>query len=143
MTNQTNSVFSLLNDSALVHHSSYIAGQFQSGRSGHFAVHNPADGSYYIESLTIQLAEKSLALFKDIEASGGFLKLLNDGTIKKKIQESANKEQELFDSKKEILLGTNKYPNKEDRMKHDLELFPFVKIKPRKTLITPIIEIPT
>ncbi|MBZ4033144.1 methylmalonyl-CoA mutase subunit beta [Flavobacterium sp. 17A] len=103
-------------------------------------VNNPADGSYYIESLTMQLAEKALALFKDIEANGGFLKLLNDGTIKKKIQESANKEQELFDSKKEILLGTNKYPNKEDRMKHDLELFPFVKIKPRKTLITPIIE---
>jgi len=103
-------------------------------------VNNPADGSYYIESLTMQLAEKSLALFKDIEANGGFLKLLNDGTIKKKIQESAAKEQELFDSKKEVLLGTNKYPNKEDRMKHDLELFPFVKIKPRKTLITPIIE---
>lgn len=103
-------------------------------------VNNPADGSYYIESLTMQLAEKSLTLFKDIEASGGFLKLLNDGTIKKKIQESANKEQELFDTKKEVLLGTNKYPNKEDKMKHDLELFPFVKIKPRKTLITPIIE---
>jgi len=103
-------------------------------------VNNPADGSYYIESLTMQLAEKSLALFKDIEANGGFLKLLNDGTIKKKIQESAAKEQELFDSKKEVLLGTNKYPNKEDRMKYDLELFPFVKIKPRKTLITPIIE---
>ncbi|MFH7000008.1 methylmalonyl-CoA mutase subunit beta [Flavobacterium sp. FlaQc-57] len=103
-------------------------------------VDNPADGSYYIESLTMQLAEKSLTLFKDIEANGGFLKLLNDGTIKKKIQESAAKEQELFDSKKEILLGTNKYPNKDDKMKHDLELFPFVKIKPRKTLITPIIE---
>ncbi|MCI9846353.1 methylmalonyl-CoA mutase subunit beta [Flavobacterium pectinovorum] len=103
-------------------------------------VDNPADGSYYIESLTIQLAEKSLALFKDIEANGGFLKLLNDGTIKKKIQESANKEQELFDTQKEVLLGTNKYPNPEDKMKHDLELFPFVKIKPRKTLITPIIE---
>ncbi|WP_017498628.1 methylmalonyl-CoA mutase subunit beta [Flavobacterium sp. WG21] len=103
-------------------------------------VDNPADGSYYIESLTMQLAEKSLTLFKDIEANGGFLKLLNDGTIKKKIQESAEKEQELFDSKKEILLGTNKHPNKEDKMKHDLELFPFVKIKPRKTLITPIIE---
>lgn len=103
-------------------------------------VNNPADGSYYIESLTMQLAEKSLSLFKDIEADGGFLKLLNDGTIKKKIQESANKEQDLFDSKKEVLLGTNKYPNKEDKMKHDLELFPFVKIKPRKTLITPIIE---
>jgi methylmalonyl-CoA mutase len=103
-------------------------------------VNNPADGSYYIETLTTQLAEKALILFKDIEASGGFLKQLNEGIIKRKIQESADKEQELFDSGKEILLGTNKYPNKDDKMKHDLELFPFVKIKPRKTLITPIIE---
>jgi methylmalonyl-CoA mutase len=103
-------------------------------------VNNPADGSYYIESLTQQLAEKALSLFKDIEANGGFLKQLNEGIIKRKIQESADKEQELFDTGKEILLGTNKYPNENDRMKDNLELFPFVKIKPRKTLITPIIE---
>lgn len=103
-------------------------------------VNNPADGSYYIESLTRQLAEKSLALFKDIEANGGFLKQLKEGIIKRKIQESADKEQELFDSGKEILLGTNKYPNPKDQMKNDLELFPFVKTKPRKTLIVPIIE---
>ena len=103
-------------------------------------VDNPADGSYYIETLTNQLSEKALILFKEIEANGGFLKQLNEGVIKKKIQESANKEQELFDAGKEILLGTNKYPNKKDRMKEELELFPFVKIKPRKTLIVPIIE---
>jgi methylmalonyl-CoA mutase len=103
-------------------------------------VDNPADGTYYIESLTNQLAEKALLLFKDIEANGGFLKQLNEGVIKRKIQESADNEQSLFDSGKETLLGTNKYPNKNDKMKHDLELFPFVKIKPRKTLITPIIE---
>jgi methylmalonyl-CoA mutase len=103
-------------------------------------VNNPADGSYYIEKLTNQLAEKALALFKTIEENGGFLKQLNEGTIKRKIQESADAEQKLFDSGKEILLGTNKYPNKNDRMKHDLELFPFVKVKPRKTLISPIIE---
>nr|WP_315231958.1 methylmalonyl-CoA mutase subunit beta [uncultured Flavobacterium sp.] len=103
-------------------------------------VNNPADGSYYIENLTNQLAEKSLVLFKDIEANGGFLKQLNDGIIKRKIQESADIAQALFDNGKEILLGTNKHPNKQDKMKHDLELFPFVKVKPRKTLITPIIE---
>lgn len=103
-------------------------------------VANPADGSYYIESLTQQLSEKALALFKDIEANGGFVTQLIEGTIQRKIQESAQKEQELFDSGKEILLGTNKYPNKNDRMSHDLELFPFVKSKPRKTLVSPIIE---
>ncbi len=103
-------------------------------------VNNPADGSYYIESLTQQLAEKALVLFKDLEENGGFLKQLNDGTIQRKIQESAQKEQDLFDSGKEVLLGTNKYPNPHDLMKDDLELYPFVKINPRKTLITPIIE---
>ena len=103
-------------------------------------VNNPADGAYYIESITQQMAEKALSLFKEIEAAGGFITQLIEGTIQKKIQESAAKEQDLFDSGKEVLLGTNKYPNKDDRMSHDLELFPFVKTKPRKTLITPIIE---
>jgi methylmalonyl-CoA mutase len=103
-------------------------------------VDNPADGSYYIESLTQQLAEKSLALFQEIESQGGFLQQLKEGVITRKIQESAAKEQALFDEGKTVLLGTNKHPNKADRMKHDLELFPFMKIKGRKTLITPILE---
>ncbi|OCB78045.1 methylmalonyl-CoA mutase subunit beta [Flavobacterium crassostreae] len=103
-------------------------------------VNNPADGSYYIESLTDQLAEKALVLFKDIESNGGFLKQLNQGVIKRKIQESADKEQALFDAGKEVLVGTNKYQNTEDKMKSNLELFPFVKLNPRKTLLTPIIE---
>jgi methylmalonyl-CoA mutase len=103
-------------------------------------VNNPADGAYYIENLTEQLAEKALLLFKDIEANGGLITLLIEGKIQQKISESAQKEQDLFDAGKEILLGTNKYPNKNDKMKHDLELYPFVKQNPRKTLITPIIE---
>ena len=103
-------------------------------------VNNPADGSYYIETLTEQLAEKALELFKDIEKNGGLISQLIDGTIQRKINESAQKEQELFDSGKEVLLGTNKYPNKNDQMKNDLELYPFVKQNSRKTLITPIIE---
>ena len=103
-------------------------------------VNNPADGTYYIEMLTEQLAEKALELFKDIEKNGGLISQLIDGTIQRKINESAQKEQELFESGKEVLLGTNKYPNKNDQMKNDLELYPFVKQNARKTLITPIIE---
>ncbi len=103
-------------------------------------VNNPSDGTYYIESLTEQLAEKALEVFKEIEANGGFITQLIEGTIQRKISKSAQKEQELFNSGKEILLGTNKYPNPNDKMKHDLELFPFVKTKDRKTLIIPIIE---
>ncbi len=103
-------------------------------------VNNPADGAYYIESLTDQLAEKALELFKDIEANGGFLHQLKEGTIQKKIKESATKEQEQFDKGELILLGTNKHPNTDDKMIHELELFPFVKRNPVKTLIEPIIE---
>ncbi|MEZ4779053.1 MAG: methylmalonyl-CoA mutase subunit beta [Flavobacteriaceae bacterium] len=103
-------------------------------------VSNPADGSYYIEKLTEEIAEKALDIFKDIEKGGGFLKQLKEGTIQKKIKESAQKEQEWFDTGKLILIGTNKYQNQEDTMSHNLELYPFVKTKPRKTIIEPIIE---
>ena len=103
-------------------------------------INNPADGAYYIESLTNQLAGKALSLFKDIEANGGFLKQLKNGTIQRKIKESADKEQKQFDVGETVLLGTNKYPNPNDKMKNELELYPFVKTKHRKTLIEPIVE---
>jgi methylmalonyl-CoA mutase len=98
-----------------------------------------ADGSYYIESLTEQLAEKALEIFKQIEEGGGFLKQLKEGIIQRKISESAQKEQELFDKGELVLLGTNKIQNENDKMKNDLELYPFVKKRSQKTLIQPII----
>jgi methylmalonyl-CoA mutase len=103
-------------------------------------VGNPADGTYYIESLTDEIAEKALQIFKEIENGGGFLQQLKEGTIQKKIKESSEKEQKLFDSGELKLLGTNYHPNKNDRMKADLELFPFVKNNPVKTIIPPIVE---
>ena len=101
---------------------------------------NPSNGSYYIESLTKQLAEKALELFKLIEKSGGFLAQLKNNAIQKKIKESAQKEQELFNNHKEILVGTNKYVSNSDKMKDAIELYPFIKNKARKTIIEPIIE---
>lgn len=103
-------------------------------------VNNPADGAYYIESLTKQLAEKAIAIFKDIESNGGFLSQLKEGTIQRKIKESAAKEQADFDAEKLVLLGTNKHPNPTDKMKNELEISPFLNIERRKTLIEPIIE---
>ena len=102
-------------------------------------VSNPADGAYYIESVTQELASKALELFKQIEDGGGFIKQLLQGDIQKKIKESASKQQELFDNGSITLLGTNKHPNQMDLMKENLELFPFLKSNPRKTLIQPII----
>ena len=103
-------------------------------------VNNPSDGSYYIETLTNLLAEKSLELFKNIETNGGFLKQLKEGTVQRKIKESAAKEQNLFDACKKIILGSNKHTNPNDSIKHELELYPFVKTNKKKTLIEPIME---
>lgn len=101
---------------------------------------NFADGAYYIEAITNQLAEKSLAIFKQIEKAGGFLKQLKSGVIQNKIKESALKEEDNFKSNKIVLLGTNMQINKADKMKQDLELYPFVKQRHIKTLITPIVR---
>lgn len=104
------------------------------------AVDNPSDGSYYIESLTQQLAEKALDLFKSIEAGGGFLFQLKEGTIQRKTKESATQEQAAFNNGEISLLGTNKHPNLDDKMATNIEKQPFLKIEKRKTLIEPIIE---
>lgn len=102
-------------------------------------VNNPSDGSYYIESLTEQIADKALKLFKNIEAGGGFLKQLKTHNIQKKIRESAQKEQNQFNKNEKVLVGSNKYMNDLDRIKGDMELYPFVKTKARKTLLEPIV----
>ena len=99
-----------------------------------------ADGSYYIENITNQLAEKALVIFKDIEKGGGFLKQLKEGIIQRKITESSNKEQNKFNNNELILLGTNKQPNIDDKMKSDIEFYPFLKIRSIKTLVSPIIK---
>ncbi|MBO6631371.1 MAG: methylmalonyl-CoA mutase subunit beta, partial [Psychroserpens sp.] len=103
-------------------------------------VDNPTDGAYYIISLSTQLSEKALDIVKSMEASGGFLSQLKEGTIQKKIKESANKEQGQFETSELVLLGTNKYPNPDDKMKDNLEIDPFLKYNPIKTLIEPILE---
>ena len=99
---------------------------------------NSATDSYYIEAITKEIADKALTLFKEIEKSGGFITQLKKGTIQRKIEENARKEQAQFDAETLVLLGTNKYPNEQDQMKNNLELNPFTKRKPQKTLIVPI-----
>lgn len=103
-------------------------------------VANPAEGSYYVETLTHELAEKALETFKQIESGGGFISQLKEGIIQKKIAETATKEQEAFDSGELVLIGTNKFPDPENKMENELELYPFLKKNPRKTLLQPILE---
>ncbi len=103
-------------------------------------VGNVAEGTFYIETLSKQIAEKALGIFKEIEKGGGFLKELKAGVIQKKIKESASAEQEKFNTGELTLIGTNKFENEQDRMQDELELYPFLKRNPRKTLLEPILE---
>lgn len=103
------------------------------------SVENPADGSYYIESLTKEMSEKSLQLFKQLEKGGGFLKGLQSHQIQKKIKESDQAEKEALILGKTVLVGTNKYLNPEDKMKGQLEVDPFQKRRKRQTRIEPIL----
>ncbi|MFD1293498.1 methylmalonyl-CoA mutase family protein [Lutibacter holmesii] len=94
--------------------------------------------SYFIESITKQLAEKALTIFKDIEKSGGFLSQLKSGTIQRKIKENALKEQEQFKTGELSLLDSNKFIQNKTNSTHTLNTNPFTPKKPYKTLIIPI-----
>lgn len=102
-------------------------------------IENPTGGSYYIESLTQQLANKALILFKDIERHGGFLNQLKQGTIQRKIKENENKEAFQFKNKTLTLVGANTFTDT-NNIKSDIEVYPFRKQHKRRTLIEPVIE---
>lgn len=72
---------------------------------------DPAGGSYYIETLTVSIAEQSWKLFNEVEDNGGFYELLKKGEIQAKVNESGVKRHVDVARRKEILLGTNQYPN--------------------------------
>ncbi|MDG1573258.1 methylmalonyl-CoA mutase subunit beta [Robiginitalea sp. M366] len=101
-------------------------------------VGNPADGAYYIEALTDQLGRKSLELLKTLEKGGGLLAQLKTHQIQKKIRESHAREQEAFNAGERILVGSNAYPNPDDRMSGELERPVFPGKRGRKTLIEPL-----
>ncbi|MCM1310925.1 MAG: methylmalonyl-CoA mutase small subunit [Bacteroides sp.] len=72
---------------------------------------DPAGGSYYIETLTLSLANEAWKLFLGVEADGGFAKALADGKIQAAVNESNAKRHADMARRKEVLLGTNQFPN--------------------------------
>ncbi|MCH5325640.1 MAG: methylmalonyl-CoA mutase small subunit [Duncaniella sp.] len=72
---------------------------------------DPAGGSYYVETLTVSLAKEAWKLFLAVEEQGGFLAAANAGEVAKTVRESADKRHTDVARRKEILLGTNQYPN--------------------------------
>lgn len=74
-------------------------------------VTDPAGGSYYVETLTCSIANQAWKLFNEVEENGGFHALLLKGEIQAKVNESGVKRHLDVARRKEILLGTNQYPN--------------------------------
>lgn len=72
-----------------------------------------ANGSYYVEDITGQIAEQSWALFVEMEEAGGYLELLKQGVVQKKIYDHAVAEQQWIEEGKIKLIGVNLYPKLE------------------------------
>ncbi|PRY93940.1 methylmalonyl-CoA mutase [Donghicola tyrosinivorans] len=76
---------------------------------------DPLAGSYYVESLTNELAEKAWALIEEVEEMGGMTKAVASGMPKLRIEETAARRQADIDRGDEVIVGVNKYrKDKED-----------------------------
>jgi methylmalonyl-CoA mutase len=83
-------------------------------------VTDPSSGSYYIETLTASLAEQAWKLFLETEETG-FYESLKAGSVQDAINASADSRFSAAASRKEILLGTNQYPNSRETMAEKIE----------------------
>jgi methylmalonyl-CoA mutase len=70
---------------------------------------DPLAGSYYVESLTNELAEKAWALIEEVESLGGMTKAVDDGLPKRLIEEAATRRQAAIDRGEEVIVGVNKF----------------------------------
>ncbi len=70
---------------------------------------DPLAGSYYVESLTAELADQAWELIKEVEEMGGMTKAVASGMPKLRIEESAAKRQAMIDRGDEVIVGVNKY----------------------------------
>ena len=83
---------------------------------------DPWAGSYYVEKLTSEIAEKAWALIEEVESLGGMTKAIEAGIPKLRIEEAAARKQARIDSGQDVIVGVNKFRlDKEDPL-HILEV---------------------
>ncbi|MDY0077313.1 MAG: methylmalonyl-CoA mutase [Bacteroidales bacterium] len=70
---------------------------------------DPWAGSYYIEKLTQEIADRAWTLIEEVEAMGGMSKAIETGLPKMRIEEAAARKQARIDSHKDVIVGINKY----------------------------------
>ena len=72
---------------------------------------DPSSGSYYIENLTDSIINESWKLFVAVEEQGGYFEAIKAGTIQAAVNASANARRKNLAQRRDVLLGTNQYPN--------------------------------
>lgn len=72
---------------------------------------DPSAGSYFIENLTVSIAQQAWNLFLQVEEEGGMLECIKSGKVQATINASNKARHEAVSKRKEVLLGTNQYPN--------------------------------
>jgi len=82
---------------------------------------DPAAGSYYLEALTHQLATSAWNMFKETEAFGGFEAAYDSGHILGAITEVSRQKFRNIATGRDVLVGTNKYPNPQESISFDPE----------------------
>ncbi|MGM0545355.1 MAG: methylmalonyl-CoA mutase family protein [Bacteroidota bacterium] len=80
-------------------------------------VEDPAAGSYYIEQLTNQIAEKAWNIFQEIETEGGLFEAIENGTVQSAIQQSQQQRNQAIAKRGRTFVGTNQYTNPADNMR--------------------------
>ena len=70
---------------------------------------DPWAGSYMMESLTQEMADKAWAIIEEVQAMGGMTKAVDSGWAKLKIEAAAAEKQARIDSGKDVIVGVNKY----------------------------------
>ncbi|WP_193176899.1 methylmalonyl-CoA mutase [Oricola nitratireducens] len=85
---------------------------------------DPLGGSYYVEALTKDLADKAWELIREVEALGGMTKAVEDGLPKLRIEEAAARRQARVDKGEEVIVGVNRFrpadPDKVDILAIDI-----------------------
>lgn len=74
-------------------------------------VSDPAAGSYYVETLTNEIAAQAWKLFLEVEEQGGFFEAIASGKVQQAVKATAAGRLKSVSSRREILLGTNQFPN--------------------------------
>ncbi|AIG29923.1 methylmalonyl-CoA mutase [Flavobacterium psychrophilum] len=83
---------------------------------------DPWAGSFYVESLTTEIANKAWALIEEVEELGGMTKAIEAGIPKLRIEEAAARKQARIDSSQDIIVGVNKYRLEKEDPLHILDV---------------------